>query len=442
MVWSFSVSLSRRLKLATACLSVALALPALGIVQVASGTPTEDGISRNVRMPLYFYSDEVITAGQFDVSVPEGWSVLEVESDGALEGVQSVDADALVDGGIRVVLFSLNSSEIPVGPLGTVLLSPPSVGEIASLDFSNSLFVNEGGDSTAITAGFPDFQILAQPNNQTILAGQRSILNISVLGIDPSYSWYEGSAGDTSSPVGSDAALFQTPILSASTSYWVRVTDTFGESLDSTVANVTVDTGPTFIFSPNSRAVGWRAGSGQAMLETPTGTAWTASSSAEWLLLETSSGTGSSGIHYTFEKNSSLGDRTAQISVGGVTYTVNQSARPSMFADYPKVDDVSEWRDVPWFGYVTDNNYPWVYHRNHGWLFIYPTADLNEFYAYSAKSDLGWLYISTSFYNSAMRWMYSFQYESYLFFHPVDAFNPDSRLFYRADTRSWFSFPE
>lgn len=88
--------------------------------------------------------------------------------------------------------------------------------------------------------------ITTQPASQTISAGQTATLTVVASGTAPlSYQWYEGSAGDTSAPVGTNSASFTTPAISASTSYWVRVTNSAG-SADSATATITVTpAGPT-----------------------------------------------------------------------------------------------------------------------------------------------------------------------------------------------------
>jgi hypothetical protein len=411
------------------------------VIQLASGSPVEDEDTAVVSVPLFFYADESVIAGQFDVSVPEGWSVIDVASENALGGVHSVEADELSGGGVRVVVYSLNNSDVPLGSLGTVLMEPPSVGEIASLSFSNSLFITTGGEQTSVTPGFPELQIITQPLNQTIFAGQQATVSVSVLGIDPTYVWYQGSSGDTSNPLGVTKASLKTEALEANASYWVRVTDAFNEVIDSSTAVITVNTGPAFVFSPNSKAVGWRAGSGSANLQTPTGVVWNATSTQPWLSVTNSTGSGPGSIAYTFSENNSTGSRTAQINISGVTYTVTQSARPSLFADYALIDGTA-WRWVPWFGFVSDSSYPWVYSHHHGWLYVVPGANSNAFYAYSTEGDLGWLYINQSFYGESVRWIYSFAYESYLLFSPVESLNPTSRLFYLLNEARWFTFPE
>jgi PKD repeat protein len=85
--------------------------------------------------------------------------------------------------------------------------------------------------------------ITVQPASQTIASGQAATLTVSATGTAPlSYQWYRGSSPDTSNPVGNNANSFTTPPLTATTSYWVRVSNGCGHS-DSTTATVTVSTG-------------------------------------------------------------------------------------------------------------------------------------------------------------------------------------------------------
>jgi len=80
-----------------------------------------------------------------------------------------------------------------------------------------------------------------QPASQTILNGATATLSVAATGFPlPSFQWYRGARGDTSAPV-SDAigASFTTPSLAASTSYWVRASNTKG-SADSDTAAITV----------------------------------------------------------------------------------------------------------------------------------------------------------------------------------------------------------
>jgi hypothetical protein len=63
--------------------------------------------------------------------------------------------------------------------------------------------------------------------------GTSSTLQVETAGPGPiHYSWHLGFPGDTSQPVGQDSPSFITPALTATTRYWVRVTNPFG-SVDS-----------------------------------------------------------------------------------------------------------------------------------------------------------------------------------------------------------------
>ena len=62
-----------------------------------------------------------------------------------------------------------------------------------------------------------------------------------------SYQWYRGAAGDVSTSVGTNAPTFTTPALTATTSYWVRVSDGGCTAADSATAVVTVNACPASV---------------------------------------------------------------------------------------------------------------------------------------------------------------------------------------------------
>lgn len=95
-------------------------------------------------------------------------------------------------------------------------------------------------------------QITAHPLPVTIPAGSSATLSVTAAGEGPlSYQWYQGTSGDTSTPVGANAPGYTTPPLTATTPYWVRVTGACG-SVNSQTATVTVSGGegpytPTYL---------------------------------------------------------------------------------------------------------------------------------------------------------------------------------------------------
>ncbi len=86
--------------------------------------------------------------------------------------------------------------------------------------------------------------ITSQPASATISSGQTANLSVAATGSGSlTYQWYQGSSGDTSKPVGSNSSSFTSSPLSTSTSFWVTVSDSGGNSASNT-ASITVVTPP------------------------------------------------------------------------------------------------------------------------------------------------------------------------------------------------------
>ena len=87
--------------------------------------------------------------------------------------------------------------------------------------------------------------ITAQPQHQTISAGQAATLSVAADGTAPlTFQWYSGTSGATASPIGgATSSSFTTPSLTATASYWVRVTNSAG-TVDSTTATITISAPP------------------------------------------------------------------------------------------------------------------------------------------------------------------------------------------------------
>ena len=84
--------------------------------------------------------------------------------------------------------------------------------------------------------------ITAQPQSGQIASGSATTLSVSASGASLHYQWYRGAAGNSSQPVGTDSSSYTTPQLSATTQYWVRVTNDCG-SVASATATVTIALG-------------------------------------------------------------------------------------------------------------------------------------------------------------------------------------------------------
>lgn len=98
--------------------------------------------------------------------------------------------------------------------------------------------------------------ITTQPVNQTIATGNTATLTAVVIGTPiPTLQWYEGTSGDTSAPIlGANSNSYTTPVLTASTNYWLRASNV-GGSVDSSTAAVNVTFPPSFTTQPASTTI-------------------------------------------------------------------------------------------------------------------------------------------------------------------------------------------
>lgn len=81
--------------------------------------------------------------------------------------------------------------------------------------------------------------ITAQPTSRIIAGGTATTLSVTASGPGVlSYQWFQGAAPSTTTPVGSSAATYTTPSLTATTSYWVRVTNCAGTNSATAVVTV------------------------------------------------------------------------------------------------------------------------------------------------------------------------------------------------------------
>ena len=83
--------------------------------------------------------------------------------------------------------------------------------------------------------------IVTQPNSQSITTGNTANLSVSAAGSATlTYQWYQGASGNTSTPLaGATSSTLITPVLTVTTSFWVRVTNLNGTA-DSNAATITV----------------------------------------------------------------------------------------------------------------------------------------------------------------------------------------------------------
>ncbi len=99
--------------------------------------------------------------------------------------------------------------------------------------------------------------ITAQPQSQTIATGQSAILSVMATGATPlGYQWYLGIRRDTSNPIaGATSNIFTTPALTTATSYWVRVTNAYGDTMASDTATVAIGVAPAITTQPQNQTI-------------------------------------------------------------------------------------------------------------------------------------------------------------------------------------------
>ena len=109
-------------------------------------------------------------------------------------------------------------------------------------------------NAATVTVRFPP-SITDQPDPVTINSGQTATFTVVAAGTSPTFQWYEGNAGDTTNPVtDATSATFTTPVLTATTSYWVRASNAVS-AVNSDTATVTVNSPPAITSEPLSSPI-------------------------------------------------------------------------------------------------------------------------------------------------------------------------------------------
>jgi hypothetical protein len=133
--------------------------------------------------------------------------------------------------------------------LGSAGSKSAALGDIDGDSDLDAFVANSGNNKLWLNTCIPP-EITEQPQSQTINYNTAASLSITATGTAPlSYQWYHGSSGDTSTPVGEDSDSYTTLNLTATTSYWMRVSNACG-SVDSDTATICVLPATPIILSP------------------------------------------------------------------------------------------------------------------------------------------------------------------------------------------------
>ena len=140
--------------------------------------------------------------------------------------------------------------------------APADAGDYTlAITNSQGTFVAYPVTLTVVSLPLPLPVITTQPVDATITADGTALLTVGADRPDSvTYQWYQGSSGDTSQPMsGATQAGFETPPLSTSQSYWVRVTNGVGDT-DSDTVTVTVQMASTITATHALVEAGFRPG--------------------------------------------------------------------------------------------------------------------------------------------------------------------------------------
>jgi len=130
----------------------------------------------------------------------------------------------------------------------------------------------DSGTVYAIVNNCPPVTISSQSGTATILEGKSVSLFVIASGGTVSFQWYSGPTGVTTSPITGATAPTLTVTPSTTSSYWVRVANTCGSSVDSNTITITVlpCNAPKFVVQPAGGDI--VTGTGTTLYSTVTGT--------------------------------------------------------------------------------------------------------------------------------------------------------------------------
>jgi uncharacterized protein YjiK len=207
-------------------------------VSIASAS-TNEGNSGTTTLALNVTRSDIATAFTVDYAVTGG------------DATSGTDYVALANGTLTFTAAGAATQPINITVNGDTLTESNETIVITLSNVVNTtgatILSNATGTGTVINDDIVAPAITAQPSSTTIVSGYATTLSLTATGLPaPTIQWYQGTAGTTTTPVGTNSSSFTTPVLTTTTDFWARVTNT-GGSLDSATATVTVTAGVTAV---------------------------------------------------------------------------------------------------------------------------------------------------------------------------------------------------
>ncbi len=182
----------------------------------------------------------VVTSSTSD---PDGSIEVYDTNDNLLVTLRNLEGDITPE--FKPSFITINADELgaPGGISRLVMKDDPDINALFSRTAVDDIgFTPIGAPGTGSDGPPPTAapSITAQPASQEVAAGASASLSVAASGDDLTYQWFTGNSGDTASPVaGATSGTLDTGALTASTSFWVQITNA-GGTADSDTAVITV----------------------------------------------------------------------------------------------------------------------------------------------------------------------------------------------------------
>ena len=187
-----------------------------------------------------FFGATTVAAGSTD---PNGAIEVYDTNDNLLATFSDLEGNIRAEFKPRFITINAEELGAPGGISRLVMKDDPDVSPIFSRTTVDDFGFTPIGAPGTGSEGPPPVtapSITTQPASQEVSSGASASLSVTASGDDLTYQWYTGNSGDTASPVaGATAGTLDTGALTASTSFWVQITNA-GGTADSDTAVITV----------------------------------------------------------------------------------------------------------------------------------------------------------------------------------------------------------
>jgi hypothetical protein len=203
-----------------------------------------------INQNYYTSSDNVAARAAIDAiqpSTPNGITITTQPASTTIPTGQSTTLSVVASGDapLTYAWFRGTSGDTST-PVGTnsASFTTPTLTQTTSYWVRVSNAANPSGFNS-VTATITVLQpagITTSPASTSVSFGQSTTLDVQTTGSGTlTYQWYEGTSGVTTTPVGGNSASFNTPVLTAARTYWVRVSNAVNPAgVNSAAATVSV----------------------------------------------------------------------------------------------------------------------------------------------------------------------------------------------------------